>query len=144
MKLISFISSIMFTLPCILNASGPAQQSMNSDVQQIVALTRENEQLKQTIKNLQTNKSGCCDTLGHKFNNVALRTDNCLYQRCSAPATCVDDSSAFKVFFKNPLKVVAAFTCLLPTEILCCPPYAICGSKSARTCLCIEPLAGDE
>ena len=147
-------------------AAAPAQQTMDS-VAQLLHLTKENEQLKAQLKNGQKNKQGCCATLYSDCkggcNNVGSRTDNCLVQRCTYPfavATCQTDHPCCEprkktecnfagqlITIKDPcantrigqgVKLFASLTCLLPIEITCCPPYALCDATCAKQCLRLE------
>lgn len=147
MKLMLFVTSIMLTAPCIIftsepppsySALAPAPQSM--DPAETDRLIKENTFLKQQLEQLKNQKPSCCDTLGVKCSNVANRTDNCLHKRCSKPlsdAACQGNPSE-EVVYKGVFNFVAAWTLYLPIEIACCPPYALCDAKSAKTCLCLD------
>lgn len=137
---LSFIITVAALVPLPISASAQAHESMDP-----VKLFTQVQKLQ---AQLQAKPNRCVQ----KCDNVGNRADACFYQRCALPfsvITCQTPILNFGVeadcccektvvISKNTVKLISSLTCLIPTEMVCCPIYALCGAESAKTCLCLE------
>ncbi|MDR3551015.1 MAG: hypothetical protein P4L31_06395 [Candidatus Babeliales bacterium] len=123
---------------------------------------RASEQFQQQLNQYKNAANpNCCDKLSNKCSNVGNRADICFTKRCAEPAgvmACQDPYEdpccsgscngpccwewhgccSSKTAIGGAGRLLAAFSILLPAEIVCCPVWSCCQSQSAAKCLCLE------
>jgi len=106
-------------------------------------------QVMQVIERENCCLTGCtkvCNTLGDKCDNMGARANHCFLKRCAEPAAvaaCHDEKPYLccpphKSWAGGVGKLIASWTCCLPTEVVCCPIYTLCGGSGPAKCLCLD------